>query len=216
MSDSLRLHGLQHARPLCASPSSKVCPSSCPLHQWCLPAISSSDALFSFCPQSFPASGTFQMSQLFASCDQNTGASASLSVLPVNIQGWFPLGLTGLISLLSKGLSGVFSSTTVWKHQFSRALPSLWSSSHNYTRPPGRPQPYHTDLGWQGNVCFPAHSLFLIAFLPRSKRLLISWLGPSSTVILEPKERKSVTTSTFSPPFCHEVIGPDAIILVFF
>ena len=139
VSDSLWSHGLQHARPLCPSPSSKVCPSSCPLHQWCLAAISSSDTLFSFCPQSLPASGTFQMSQLFASCDQNTGASTSLLVLPMNIQGWFPLGLTGLISLLSKGLSGVFYSTTVWKHQFPHALPSLWSSSHNYTRLPGRP-----------------------------------------------------------------------------
>ena len=139
VSDSLWSHGLQHARPLCPSPSSKVCPSSCPLHQWCLAAISSSDTLFSFCPQSLPASGTFQMSQLFASCDQNTGASTSLLVLPMNIQGWFPLGLTGLISLLSKGLSGVLSSTTVQRHQLFDTLPSLRFSSHNYQWPQGRP-----------------------------------------------------------------------------
>ena len=103
------------------------------------PTISSSDALFSFHPQSFPASGTFPMSCLFTSDDWNTGTSASASALPVNIQGWSPLRLAGLISLLSKGLSGVFSSSTVQKHQFFCILPSLRSSSHNYTRPLGRP-----------------------------------------------------------------------------
>ena len=112
MSDSLRPHGLQHTRPLCPSPSPEVCPSSCPLHRWCHPVISSSDALFFFCPHSFPASGIFPMSQLFTSDDQNTAVSTSASVLSMNIQGWFPLRLTGLISLLPKGLSGVFSSTT--------------------------------------------------------------------------------------------------------
>ena len=113
-----------------------VCPSSCPLHWWCHPAISSSDALFSFCPQSFPVSGTFPMSQLFESGGQNTGASAS--VLPTSIQGWFPLRFTGLISLLPKGLSGAFCSTTVQRHQFFAALPFLQSSSHNHTWPLGR------------------------------------------------------------------------------
>ena len=130
MSDSMHPHGLQQARPLCPSPSPEVCPSSCPLYLWCHPAISSSDALFSFCPQSFPASGTFPMSQLFASDDHNTEVSTSASVLPTSIQGWFPLRLTGLISLLSKGLLGVFSSTIVWRHQFFGALPSSPSSSH--------------------------------------------------------------------------------------
>ena len=138
-SSSLQPHGLQCARPPCPSPYPGVCPNSCLLHQWCYPAISSSDVLFFFCPQSFRASGTFPMSHLFASDDHNTGASALASVLPVNIQGWSPLRLTGLISLLSKGLSGVFSSTTVWKHQFFGVLPSLWSSSHNHTWPLGRP-----------------------------------------------------------------------------
>ena len=95
-SESLWSQGLQHTRLPCPSPSPGVCPNSCPLHQWCCSAISSSDTIFSFCPWSFPASGTFSMSCLFASDGQNTGASASASVLPMNIQGWFPLGLTGL------------------------------------------------------------------------------------------------------------------------
>ena len=104
MSDSLQPHVLQHARPPCPSPSPRVCPSSCPLHQWCHPAMSSSEALFSFCPLSFPASQTFAMSRLFASDDKNTRTSAQISVLPVNIRGWCLLRLTDLISLLSKGL----------------------------------------------------------------------------------------------------------------
>jgi len=98
-------HGMQHTRPPCPSLSPKVCPSSCPLHQWCHPASLSSDTLFSFYLQSFPASGTIPMSWLFTAGDQNTGASALASVLPMSIQNWFPLRLTGLISLLSKGLS---------------------------------------------------------------------------------------------------------------
>ena len=109
--DSLRPHELQHTRLPCPSPSPGVCSNSCPLSQWCHPIISSSVTSFSSCPQSFPASGSFPMSLLFASGGQCTGGSASTSVLPMNIQGWFPLGLTGLI-LLSKGLSRVFSSTT--------------------------------------------------------------------------------------------------------
>ena len=112
-------------RPPGPSLSPEVYPSSCPLHQWCHPVISFSDTLF--CRQSTPASETFPMSWLFTSDDQNIGASASASVLPMSIQGWFPLRLTGLISLLCKGLSGVFSSTTVWRHHFFVILPSLWS-----------------------------------------------------------------------------------------
>ena len=114
-SNSLWPHGLQHARPPCPSPPPGVCPSSCLLHQWYHPGISPSDALFSLCLQSFPASGTFPVSHLFVSDDQNT---ASASVLPMTIQGWSPLRLTGLISLLFKGCSGVFFSTIVWWHQF--------------------------------------------------------------------------------------------------
>ena len=127
MSYSSQPHGLQHTKLLCPSPSPRVCPSSCPLSWWCHPTISSSDTLFS-CLRSFPASGSFPVSQLFTSCGQSTGVSASASVLPVNIQGWSPLGWTGWISSQSKGLSSVSSSTTVRKHQFFSAQPSVWSS----------------------------------------------------------------------------------------
>ena len=110
--------GLQHARLLCPPLSPRVCANSCPLSQWCYLTISSSVTPFSSCPWSFPVSGSLSMSQLFPLGRQSTGASASASVLPMNIQGWFPLGLIGLISMLFKGLSRVFSSTTIWKHQF--------------------------------------------------------------------------------------------------
>ena len=133
MSDSLRPHGLQHARPPCPSPSPGVHTNSRPSSQWCHPAISSSVVPFSSCLQSFPASGSFPMSQLFTSCGQSIGVWASASVLPMNIQGWIPLRLTDLISLQSKGLSKVFSCTTVQKHQFFDARPSLWSNSHIHT-----------------------------------------------------------------------------------
>ena len=132
VSDSLWPHGLQHTRLPCPSPSPKVCSDSCPLSWWCFLTISSSAALFSFCLQSFPASGSFPVSWLFVSDGQSIGASVSATDFPMSIQGWFPLVLTGLISLLSMGLSKVFSSTTVWKHQFSGAQPSLWSNSHMY------------------------------------------------------------------------------------
>ena len=107
-----------------------ACSNSCPLSPWCNLTISSSVAHFSSCPQSFPTSGSFPMSWLFTPGGQSIGASASASVLPKKIQGWFPLGLTGLISLLSKRLSRVFSSTTVRRHQFFGPQPSLWSNSH--------------------------------------------------------------------------------------
>ena len=113
--------GLQHARVACPSVSPGVCSNSYPLSLWCHPTISSSVALF-FCLQSFPASGSFTMSWLFTLGVQSIGVSASASVLPMNIQGWFLLRLTGLISLLSKGLSRVFSSTTVQRHQFFRII----------------------------------------------------------------------------------------------
>jgi len=118
-------HGLQHSRPPCPSPTLRVYSNSGPLSQWCRPTISSSVVPFSSCLQSFPASGSFQMSQLFTSGDQSIGVSALASVVPMNIQEWFPLGLTGWISLLSKGLSRVFSNTTVQKHQFFSAQLSL-------------------------------------------------------------------------------------------
>ena len=139
MSNSLKLQKLQHTRLPCPSLSPRVCSNSCPLSQWCL--ISDhfwcliSNHLIHFwphlsCPQSFPVSGSFPMSRLFASGGQSIGNSAPASVLPMNIQSWFPLGLTGLISLLSKGLSSVFSGTTIQKHQFFGAQASWWSNSH--------------------------------------------------------------------------------------
>ena len=124
VSDSLRPHGLQHTRLPCPSPTSRAYPNWCPSSQWCHPIISSSVFPFSSCLQSFPALGSFQMSQLFTSGGQSVGVSASTSVLPVNTQDWFPLGLTGLISLQFRGLSRVFSNTTVQKHQFFS--PPLW------------------------------------------------------------------------------------------
>ena len=117
VSDSLWSHGLQHARLPCPSLSPRVCSNSCPLSPWCHLTISSSVTPFFSCPQSFPASGSLPVSQLFASGGESTRASASPSVLPMNIQAWFSLGLPSLIFLLSKGLSRVFSSTTVRKHQ---------------------------------------------------------------------------------------------------
>ena len=124
MSDSLWPHELQHARPPWPSPTPRVHPNPCPLSWWCHPTILSSVVPFSL-PQSFPASGSFQMSQLFASGGQSIGVSASTSVLPMNTKDWSPLGWTGWISLQSKGLSRVFSNTTVQKHQFVGAQLSL-------------------------------------------------------------------------------------------
>ena len=127
-SDSLWPHGLQHAKLPCSLPSPGACFNSCPLSLWCHPTISSSVTPFSFCPQSSPATESFLISQLFTSHGQSITASAS--VLPRNIQDWVPLELTGLISLLSKGLLRVFSNTTVQKHQFFGPQSSLWSNSH--------------------------------------------------------------------------------------
>ena len=123
--DSWLPHGLQHARLPCRSPTSRAYSNSCPSSQWCHPTISSSVIPFSSCLQSFPAPGSFPMSQFFASGGQSIGVSASASVLPMNIKDWFPLGWTGLISLQSKGLSRVFFNTTIQKHQFFGAQLSL-------------------------------------------------------------------------------------------
>ena len=176
MSNSLRPHGLQHGRLPCPSPTPGAYSNSCPLSWGCHPTISPSLIPFSSRLQSFPSPGSFPMSQFFASGDQSIGVSASTSVLPMNIQDWFPLGWTGCISLLTKGLSRVFSST-IWKHQFfkaesintEKARPSLWSNSHICT--------------WLGKttaltmwtfvnkvmfLLFNMFSRFVIAFLPRS------------------------------------------------
>ena len=129
MSYSLWPHWLQHARLPCPSPTPRACSNSCPLSQWCHPTISSSVIPFSSCLQSFPESESFRMNWLFTSGGQSIGTSAS--VLLMHIQDWFPLGLTGWISLQSKGLSTVFSNTTVQKHQFFGALTQLWVSSRH-------------------------------------------------------------------------------------
>ena len=152
MSNSLWPHGLQHTRLPCPLPISRACSNSCPSSQWFHPIISSSVIPFSFCLQSFPASGTFQVSQLFASCGQSIGVSASTLVLPMNIKDWFPLRWTGWISLQSKGLSSVFSNTTVQKHQFFDAQISLQSNSHVYTWLLKRPWPWLDGPCWQSNV----------------------------------------------------------------
>ena len=130
---TLGARGLQHDKLPCPSLSPKVCSNSCPLIRWCHWTILSSAALFSLCLQTFPASGSFPVSLFFTSGGQSTGPSASISVLPMNIQGWLPLWLTALISLQSKGFSRVFSNTTVWKHQFFGTQPSLWSNSNIWT-----------------------------------------------------------------------------------
>ena len=133
VSDSLRPHESQLTRALCPSPTPRVYSNSCPSSPWCHPAISSSVVPFSSCPQSLPASGSFPMSQLFIWGGQSTGVSASASVLPMNTQDWSPLVWTGWISLQSKGLSGVFSNTTVQKRQFFSVQLSSQSNSHIHT-----------------------------------------------------------------------------------
>ena len=137
--DSLRPHESQHTRPPCPSPTPGVHSDSCPSSPWCHPAISSSVVPFSSCPQSLPASESFPMNQLFTWGGQSPGVSASASFLPKNTQGWSPLGWTGWISLQSKGLSRVFSNTTVQKHQFFVAQLSSQSNSHIHTWPQEKP-----------------------------------------------------------------------------
>ena len=166
MSDFWPPHGLPQPRFPYTSPSPGVCSNSHPLSQWCHPTILSSVVPFSFCNQSFPASGAFPMSQLYASGGQSIGASASIFLM--NIQGWFPLQLTGLFYLQSKGLSRVFSNTTVQKHQFFNVQLSLWSNiSHDYWKNYSFDS---TDLCWQSmSLLFNTLSRFVTTFLPRSK-----------------------------------------------
>ena len=132
MSDSLRPHGLQHAMLPSPSPTPRAYSNSCPSHRWCQPTISPSAIPFSSCLQSFPVLGSFPMRQFFTSRGQSIGVSASASVFPMNIEDWFPLGFTGLISLLSNGLSKIFSNTIIQKHKFFSAHLSLWSNSHTH------------------------------------------------------------------------------------
>ena len=195
MSDSLQLHELQHARPPYPSSTPGAYSNSCPSSQWCHPTISSSVVPFSSHLQSFPASRSFPMSQFFTSGGQSFGVSASTSVLPMNIQDWFPLELTGWVSLQYKGLSRVFSNTTVQKHQFFSAQiysPTL-TSIHDYWK-------NHSQVV---SLFLNMLSRLVIAFLPRSKHLLISCLQSPSVVILEPPKIKSVIVFIVSPSICY-------------
>ena len=162
----------------CPPLSPGVGSDSYPLSQWCYLTISSSVNPFSSCPQSFPASGPFQLNRFFASGGQSIGASASASVLPMNIQDWFPLGWTGWISLLSKGLSRVFSNTTGQKHQFFSTQFSLWSNSHIHMLTTGKTIALTkwTFVSKVMSLLLNMLSMLVITFLPRSKCLLTSSL----------------------------------------
>ena len=185
-----------------------------PLSQWCLPTISFSVVPFFFCFQSFPASGSFQMSQFFASSGQSIETSASASVLLMNIRDWFLLEWTGW-----EGLSRVFSNTTVQKHQF---FVTRLSNGPTFTSPyttTGKTIALtrQTFVGKVMSLLFNMLSRFVIAFLPRSKHLLFHGCSHHDlgAMILELKKTKSVTVAIFSPPICHEVMGPVDMILVF-
>ena len=180
-------HGPQHARPPCPSPTLRVYPNPCPLSRWCHPTILSSVIPFSFCLQPFLASGSFQMSQLFTSGGESIGVSASISVLPINTQDWSPLGWTGWISLWSKGLSRVFSNTTVGSISYS-ALSFLTAQLSHPHMSTGKTISLTrwTFVHKVMSLLFDMLSKLVITFLPRSKHLLISWLPSPSAVILEP------------------------------
>ena len=215
MPDSLRPCGLQHTRPPCLSPTPGAYSNLRPLSQWCHPTFSSSVVPFSHL-QSSPALGSSPLSQFFISSGQIIGVSASASVLPMNTQDWSPLGWTGRISLQSKGLSRVFSNITV-QNQQSSVLSFLCSPKltfiHDYWKTTDLTR--WTFVGKAMSQLFNMLSRLVITFLPRSKCLLISWLQSPSAVILESKKIKSLTVSIVSPSICHEVMGPDAMILVF-
>ena len=198
---NLRPHGLQHTRIPCPSPIPKASPKSCPLSWWHSPNISSSNVPFFSRLQSFPASWSFPMSQFFASGGQNIGASNSASVLPINTQDQFPLGLTGLISFQSKGLSRVCTNTTFQKNQF------FWHStffmvqlSHPYkTTGKTKALTRQTFVGKVMSLIFNMLFGLFIDFLPRSKCLLISWLQQSSAVILEPPFKRNLSLFPLFP-----------------
>ena len=183
MSDFLWPHWLQHSRFPCPSQTPRACSNLSSWSWWCHPTISSVIP-FSSCLQSFPASGSFQMSQFFESGGQSFGVSASVSVIPMKIQNWFPLGWTGQISLQSKGLSRVFSNTTLQKHQFFGT-----QLSHPYmTTGKTIVLIRRTFVSKVMSLFFNMLSRLVLAFLPMSNHLLISWLQSPSAVILEPKK----------------------------
>ena len=184
MSNSLWPHGLQHARPPCPLPTLGVYSNSCPLSQWCHPTTSSSVIPFSSCLQSFPASGSFLISQFFASGGQSIGVSASASVLPMNIQDWFPSGWTGWISLQSKELSRVFSDTTVQSiNSLALSFFIAWLSHPYMTAGKTLALTGWTFVGKVMCLLFNMLSRLVITFLSRSKPLLISWLQSPSAAM---------------------------------
>ena len=197
---------MQHSRLPRPSPTPGACSNSCLLIRGCHPTISSSVVLSSSCLHSFPALGSFPMSQFFASGGQSIGVSASTSVLLMNIQDWFPWGWTGWISLQSKGISRVFSNTMIQKHQFLGAQlsfgPTL-TSIHDYGKTIALTR--WTFVGKVMSLLFNMLSRLVIAFLPRSKNLLISWLQSPSAVILEPRKIRSFTVSIVSPSIGHDL-----------
>ena len=189
---------------------------TCPSSQWCHPTISSSVIPYSSCLQTFPAAGSSEMNQFFASGGQSIGISASGTVFPMNIRDWFPLGWSGWLSLLSKGFSRIFSNNHSSKASILHcsAFFIVQLSIHTWLLEKTIALTKQTFVG-KRSLFFNTLSRFIIAFLPRSKGLLISWLQPPSAVILEPKKIKSLTVSIVFPSICHEVMGMDAMILVF-
>ena len=214
MSDCLQTHGVQYDTNSLSITNSRNMFRIISIIWWCHPIMSSSVAPFSSSLQSLPVSRSFQMRPFFTSRGLSIGASVSASVLPMNIQDWFPLGLTGLISLQSKGFSRVFSNTTVQKHQFFGTRLSLWSNFHIHTWLLKKTIAFTRWIFVTQVISLPFNMLprWVMVFLPRSKHLLILWLQSPSVVILEPNKIKSLTVST---SICHEVMGPDAMILVF-
>ena len=187
-----------YARAPCPSPTPGVHPNPCPLSRWCHPTISSSVVPFSYCPRSFPASGSFPMSQLFASDGQNTGVSASTSVLPINTQDRSPLGWTGWI-LQSKGLKSLLQHHSSKASILRHSAVFIVQLSHPYmTTGKTIALTRWTFIGKVMSLLFNTLSRLVITFLPGSKCLLISWLQSSSAVILEPRKIKSATVSTRS------------------
>ena len=212
MSDSLQLHGLQHRRPPCSSPTPRVYPNSCPLSWWCHPTISSSVIPFSSDLQSFPTSGSFHESALHIRWPRYW--SYNFSISPSNeYSDWFPLGYTRWISLQSKGLSRIFSNTTVQKHYL--VLSFLYSPILTAIHTTGKTIALTrwTFVDKVMSLLFNMLSRLVITFLPRNKHLLISWLQSPSAVILEPPKIKSVTVSHSLPIYlpwsdgtgCHDL-----------
>ena len=202
---TLQPHEGQHSRPPCPSPTPRVHPNPCPSSRWCHPTILFSVIPFSSCPQSFPTSGSFPVSQLFVSGGRSTGVSALTSVLPMNTQDWSPLGWTGWISLQSKGLSRVFSNTTVQKASILRcSVFFIVQLSHPYmTTGKTIALTRWTIVGKIMSLLFSMLCRLIINFLTRSKCLLISWLQSPSAVILEPRKIKPAIVPTVSPSICR-------------